>query len=215
MASLGFQHYPHSGKIQGHVLSQPSSKQSPTPNFFSEAFVSVDVETAGPYPSEYSLLAIGACLVSDPQRGFYVELQPLNDNAVPEAMAVHGLTLQALAARGLPPAEALRQYEQWLAAEIPSDQPPIFVAFNAPFDWMFVAEYFHRFLGRNPFGHAALDIKSFYMGVSGVRWSETSMRNLSPHYLNNQPLTHHALRDAQDQAAIFRQLLVRVSHHSS
>ncbi len=29
-----------------------------------------------------------------------------------------------------------------------------FVAFNASFDWMFVKDYFHRFLGRNTFGHA-------------------------------------------------------------
>ncbi len=112
---------------------------------FPEAFVSVDVETAGPNPSQYSLLAIGACLVSYPSRGFYVELQPVNANAVPEAMAIHGLSLSELAARGLSPADALGRFEQWLANEIPSDQHPIFVAFNAPFDWMFVADYFHRF----------------------------------------------------------------------
>ncbi len=196
-------------------MIQPSSTPSPIPNLFSEAFVSVDVETAGPSPSNYSLLAIGACLVSDPQRGFYVELQPLNDNMVAEAMSVHGLTLRELAVRGLPPVDALRRFEQWLATQIPAAQAPIFVAFNAPFDWMFVSEYFHRFLGRNPFGHSALDIKSFYMGASGVRWSETGMRNLSPRYLNNQSLTHHALRDAQDQAEVFRQLLVRASHNRS
>jgi ribonuclease T len=192
-------------------LSQPSSQQSATLNPFSEAFVSVDVETAGPNPSQYSLLAIGACRVSDPQRGFYAELQPINNNAVPEAMAIHGLSLQQLSARGLPPADALSRFEQWLAGEFPTDLKPVFVAFNAPFDWMFVGDYFHRFLGRNPFGHVALDIKSFYMGLSGVRWSETGLRNLSPRYLGNQPLTHHALRDAQDQAELFRQLLVRAS----
>ena len=27
---------------------------------------------------------------------------------------------------------------------------------------MFVNDYFHRFLGRNPFGHAALDLKAFF-----------------------------------------------------
>ncbi len=182
---------------------------------FSEAFVSVDVETAGPNPSQYSLLAIGACLVSDPQRAFYLELQPVNANAVPEAMAIHGLSLGELAARGLPPADAMARFEQWLANEITSGYKPVFVAFNAPFDWMFVADYFHRFLGRNPFGHAALDVKSFYMGVSGVRWSETSMRYLAPRYLKNRPLTHHALRDAQDQAELFKQLLAESSKNQS
>ena len=31
----------------------------------SEVFISVDVETAGPIPGEYSLLTIGACDVRD------------------------------------------------------------------------------------------------------------------------------------------------------
>ena len=50
-----------------------------------ELFVSVDIETAGPNPADYSLLAIGACLVADPTRTFYVELRPINDQAAEEA----------------------------------------------------------------------------------------------------------------------------------
>jgi DNA polymerase III epsilon subunit-like protein len=171
-----------------------------------EAYVSVDVEAAGPNPSQYSLLSIGACLVADPQRTFYVELQPVNDNFTPQALTVSGLSLEELAERGLPPAEAMARFETWLVAEVPN-QRPIFVAFNAPFDWMFVNDYFHRFLGRNPFGHDALDLKAFYMGMTGVRWSETTMRYVAARYLDNRPLTHHALRDAQDQADLFRKML--------
>ena len=106
-----------------------------------EAYVSVDVETAGPNPSQYSLLSIGACLVADPQRTFYVELQPVNGNFTPEALAVSGLSLEELAERGLPPAEAMARFETWLEAQAPSGRQPIFVAFNAPFDWMFVNDY--------------------------------------------------------------------------
>ena len=176
-----------------------------------EAYVSVDVETAGPNPSQYSLLSIGACLVSDPQRTFYVELQPVNDNSTPEALTVSRLSLEELAERGLPPAEAMARFEAWLAAEIPSDQQPIFLAFNAPFDWMFVNDYFHRFLGRNPFGHAALDLKAFYMGLTGAHWSETTMRHVAPRYLSNRKLTHHALQDAQDQAELFCKMMVEAA----
>ena len=39
-----------------------------------EAYISVDVETAGPNPGQYSLLSIGACLVFVPAKTFYVEL---------------------------------------------------------------------------------------------------------------------------------------------
>ncbi len=179
-----------------------------------EAFVSVDVETAGPSPSQYSLLAIGACLVSDPQRAFYVELQPVNDDVEPAAMAIHHLDLGKLKQHGLPPAQALTRLENWLRTEIPPDQPPIFVGFNASFDWMFVNDYFQRYLGRNPFGHAALDIKSFYMGLTGVRWEETGMRHWLPQYGQDQPLTHNAQHDAQDQAELFRQLLQQSAEKS-
>ena len=172
-----------------------------------EAYVSVDVETAGPAPGLYSLLSIGACLVSDSRRTFYVELQPVNTNALPEALAVSGLSLAELAERGLPPGEALARFEDWLAVEIPSDQQPVFVAFNAPFDWMFVNDYFYRFRGRNPFGHAALDLKAFYMGLTGVRWFETGMQHVAARYLSGRPLTHNALRDAQDQAEVFQRML--------
>ena len=176
-----------------------------------EAYVSVDVETAGPNPSQYYLLSIGACLVADPQRTFYVELQPVNDNATPEALEVSRLSLKELAKRGLPPAEAMACFEAWLAAEIPTGQQPIFVAFNAPFDWMFVNDYFHRFLGRNPFGHAALDLKAFYMALTGVHWSETTMRYVAARYLSDRQLMHHALRDAQDQAELFQKMLAEAA----
>lgn len=172
-----------------------------------DTYVSVDVETAGPHPSQYSLLSIGACLVANTERTFYVELQPVNDQAVPEALEVSGLSLEELAQTGVPPTTAMAHFEAWLAREIPAGRRPIFVAFNAPFDWMFVNDYFLRFLGRNPFGHMALDIKAFTMGLTGLPWNQTSMRSLAVRYLDNRRLTHHALHDAQDQAELFRQLL--------
>ncbi|HYO51085.1 MAG TPA: 3'-5' exonuclease [Chloroflexia bacterium] len=172
-----------------------------------EVYVSVDVETAGPNPGLYSLLSIGACLVAEPERTFYIELQPVNSNAEKEALAVHGLSLEKLRVAGVPPADAMAQFEAWLAREIPPPVRPLFVAFNAPFDWMFVNDYFHRFLGRNPFGHNAIDVKAYYMGLSGSYWADTSLDKLLPRYVGPAKLTHNALDDAKDQAAIFRVLL--------
>jgi ribonuclease T len=170
-------------------------------------FVSVDVETAGPSPGQYSLLSIGACLVTDPQRAFYVELKPLNDRATESALSISQLSLQELADTGVPPAEAMQRFADWLTAELPGGSRPIFVAFNAPFDWMFVCDYFHRFLGSNPFGHAALDLKALYMGLHAVPWSETTMRHVSARYLEGGALTHNALRDARDQAELLCRML--------
>jgi DNA polymerase III epsilon subunit-like protein len=178
---------------------------STTPN---ETYISVDIETAGPNPYDYSLLSIGACTLLESQSTFYVELKPVNDNATTEALAISRLSMGKLAEHGEQPAVAMGRFEAWVKQVTPDDHQPIFVAFNAPFDWMFVNDYFYRFLGRNPFGHTALDLKAFYMGLKGVSWFETSMRYVARHYLDDRHLTHHALSDALDQAVILRSMLM-------
>jgi len=164
--------------------------------------VSVDVETAGPNPADYALLSIGACTLMAPRQEFYVELVPDKEKIEERAFAIHGLSFQHLKAAGKQPREAMMAFRDWLHACMPQDGKPLFLGFNAPFDWMFVCDYFHHYLRSNPFGHSAVDIKSFYMGISRVAWEETSMASLSTH-----PLRHNALEDARDQADIFLKIL--------
>jgi DNA polymerase III epsilon subunit-like protein len=173
-----------------------------------EWYISVDVETAGPNPGQYSLLAIGACTLAQPQQTFYVELRPVNKHMQPESAAIHQLSWEHLAANGLPPREAMQRFADWVEAVVPGGSRPVFVAFNAPFDWMFVCDYFHRYLGHNPFGHSALDIKAYSMGKSGSSWADTAMKHLIPGS-EVTPLTHNALQDAIDQGAIFLALRSR------
>jgi len=179
-----------------------------------ETMVMVDVETAGPAPSVYSLLSIGACTILQPRKTFYVELQPDKMAADPEALTVSHFTLEDLLATGTSPVEAMTQFETWLADEL-SGAKPIFAAFNAPFDWMFINDYFIRYLGHNPFGHNALDIRPLYMGLRGVSWGQSSMRNVSHHYLESRSLMHHALQDAQDQADMLAGILADLKAISS
>ncbi|MBX3195893.1 MAG: 3'-5' exonuclease [Microbacteriaceae bacterium] len=171
-----------------------------------ETLISVDIEAAGPHPADYSMLSIGACVVDNPDSGFYVELKPLTDAAMEASLAVGGLSMERLSKEGLTAVDAMRQFEDWIELVTPRGHLPVFVGFNAPFDWMFVDAYFHRFLGRNPFGHSALDIKAYYMGAMGGSWSDTSMRVLSPLYLEGRYLSHNALGDARDQAELFRKI---------
>jgi DNA polymerase III epsilon subunit-like protein len=180
---------------------EPAVSDDPT-----ECLISVDVETAGPVPSEYALLSIGACLVDEPEQQHYVELQPDRPKEDPAAAAIHGLSLARLRAEGLPPAEAMAGFEAWVQATVPDGARPVFVGFNAGFDWMFVADYFHRYLGRNPFGHAPLDIKAYYMGRAGVSFRATSRQRLAEVFPDLDSLEHHALQDALDQAHLFRRM---------
>jgi ribonuclease T len=180
---------------------EPSSERS------LECFVSVDIEAAGPVPALHSMLSVGACLVDDPHTTFYVELRPERTAVVPEALEVTGLSMESLVARGTPPEQGMRDFADWVRRVVPTGQRPVFTAFNAAFDWMFVADAFARHLGENPFGHAALDIKAFAMGSGNTSWAQTSMDHLSRRHLGGRQLTHNALADAQDQAELFRSLL--------
>lgn len=170
------------------------------------AFISVDVEASGPTPGLYSLLAIGACSVEDPSQTFYAEIKPQTDRADPQAMAVHGLDLTTLAQNGLELPEAMTRFAAWVGDQVPAGRSPVFVSYNAPFDWMFVHDAFHRTLGRNPFGHFPLDIRAYYMGLSGKIWSSIRLEDLADRYLEGRRLTHNARDDALVQGELFRTL---------
>lgn len=154
------------------------------------------------------MLEIGACVVEQPELAFSVRLVPDRDEVLPEALEVSGLDLDELRATGVDPMVAIEAFARWVEGVTPDGMRPLMVGLNVPFDWMFIAEYFDRYLGRNPFGHSALDLKALSMGVDGVGWSETSWAHLSARHGLGAPLAHSAVQDATDQAAIVRALLV-------
>ena len=182
----------------------------------SEVFISVDIEASAQSPSVGSLLSIGACLVYRPEVGIYLELKPLPDRGWdPQTEDIHGLARETLEAEGLEPAEAMEQFDRWVRDTCGPDRP-VLVGFNAPFDWMFVADYFWRYIGRNPFGISALDLKSFYMAKAGVgTWEETRRVHVDNRLRLAPDHTHQALEDARGQAALARLLLRATLDHGA
>jgi len=177
-----------------------------------ECFICVDVETSGQLLGVCRLLSIGGCVVpeevtalgNDPAAEFYCTLKPLaGASSDPAALAVARLSLDELAESGTIPEAGMLSFEKWLLT-VASSAKPIFVGLNAPFDWSFINYYFHRFLGRNPFGFTALDIKALYMGSTGCRWADTRSSRMSIELgLTQKELSHHALEDAKVQAELF------------
>ncbi len=169
-----------------------------------ECYVSVDIEAAGPIPAEYSMLSLGACLVSNTETNFYVELKPVNNNYKQEALDVCGLSMSYLKEHGTDPEKAMQQFDEWIKT---LHGKAIFVGFNAPFDWSFINYYFHKYLGYNPFGHNALDIKAFYMGMRKCRWEQTAKQWIPSYLKSKHRHTHNALQDSIEQAELFSNLL--------
>ncbi len=170
--------------------------------------MSVDIEASGPTPATGALLALGACLVERPVEALYLELRPAPDAPWDVAAArVHRLSRDLLLRDGLPPAEAAARLGSWLD-HVAAGSVPVFVGLNAGFDWMFVADLLWRELGRNPFGHAPLDLKALYMGRARVdRWAATGKHDITRRYPVTARHTHHALEDARMQAELARRLL--------
>jgi ribonuclease T len=181
-----------------------------------ETWISVDVETSGPSPATGSLLAIGACLVDRPEQAIELLLRPDPTLAwSDDAEAVHGLSRNRLAREGLEPRLAMEALAEWLEAVVPDGSRPVLVAFNAPFDWMFIADAAWRHLGRNPFGTSGMDLKALFLGRhldTVERWSETTSSHVRARYPVGLPHTHRALDDAREQAAICRRILDGARH---
>lgn len=174
--------------------------------------VSVDIEAAGSHPAKYAMLSIGACLVTDETETFYVELKPDRESFQDHALSISGLSMQYLEQEGLDPGKAMQAFARWLQETVPGE--PILVAFNAPFDWMFINDYFHRYTGSNPFGHSAIDIKALYLGHAGGEWRDTNMDRVNAMFGLDKSLSHHALEDARDQAALFMRIITHIEANS-
>jgi len=180
----------------------------------SELFFSVDIEASGPVPGLFDLLTVGACVTTAPEHTFYRRCRPELFRADPAAMAATGLDLHVLAKDGEPLKQVMVEFEAWVL-EMASDALPVFVGFNAPFDWGFINYGFHHHLGRNPFGFTALDIKAFYMGVMGGAWRATRLSEVRRQLNPTLEGDHHALHDALAQAELFELLRQRGAGYGS
>jgi hypothetical protein len=102
------------------------------------------------------------------------------------------------------PETAMRHYLAWLK-QLPGK--PVFVAYPAAFDFLFVYWYLIRFAGESPFSHSALDIKTYAMAVLKVGYREAVKRNMPKPWFDELPHTHCALDDAIGQGALFCNML--------
>ena len=171
--------------------------------------ISVDIETTGPTPMHYSMYELGACAI-ETQETFDRKLALLpNAKFSRGALRAVRTTKQELLMREdvVTPRKAMRDFAVWTKA-VAKESRSVFVANNAPFDWMFIAWYFEEFKIANPFGHNALDMKAYYMGMVNVGWDQSTLSSMTKH-CGRPPVTlpHHALRDAEMQKEIFIELL--------
>ena len=176
-----------------------------------EIYVSTDVEADGPIPGPHSMLSFGSAAITAEKAivsTFSANLAALPGAAGDEkTMAWWKTQPEAWAAcrqNVREPAEVMPEYLRWLKS-LPGK--PVFVAYPAAYDFMFVYWYLIRFAGESPFSHSALDIKSYAMAVLGKEFRESTKRNMPKRWFEDLPHNHVALDDAIGQGMLFCNML--------
>ena len=185
-----------------------------------EIYISTDVETDGPIPGPHSMLSIGSAAYSADKTlvsTFSANLETLPGAAAdpktaacwttqPDAWAACRKDLEA-------PHAAMARYVAWLKQ---LKGKPVFVAYPAGFDFLFVYWYLIRFAGESPFSHSALDMKTFAMALLKTDYRDSTKRNMPKHWFDKLPHSHVALDDAIEQGALFCNMLkVNRAQHGS
>ena len=176
-----------------------------------EVYVSTDVESDGPIPGPHSMLSFAsAAFLPDKTLvdTFTANLKTLPGSTAdpatmnwwrqhPEKWAAGRADLQE-------PELAMRRYVDWVH-KLPGR--PVFVAYPAGFDFLFVYWYLIRFVGDSPFSFSALDIKTYAMAMLKTEYRESVKRHMPRRWFEAQPHTHIALEDAIEQGLLFCNML--------
>lgn len=176
-----------------------------------EVYVSTDVEADGPIPGSHSMLSFGsAAYLKDKTllRTFYANLDALpGATGHPDTMAwwsEHREAYNATRKNTRPPEKVMPKYVEWLK-DLPGK--PVFVAYPAAYDFMFVYWYLMKFAGESPFSFSALDMKTLAMVILGREYRKIGKRNMPKEWFDPIPHTHIALDDAIEQGALFCNML--------
>jgi len=191
-------------------------------------YISVDVETTGPTPGNYSMVSLGACVVGQTSVQFYEEIKPLEGASfLTEALEIikPGIKCKSdrtkelyeenknrdgqksfindLKEKGTGPMTAMNTFKKWIETIVEEGYKPIMAAAPIVFDGMFINWYFNKTGTPNPFGHSGEDMNSLYRGMT--RNIYVSLDDIEVNYKPNPK--HNTLEDAIYQAKQFEEVL--------
>ncbi len=176
-----------------------------------EIYVSVDIESDGPIPGDNSMLSIGSAAYAESGlliSTFSANIMPLQA-AVQNPVTMDFWSKQPkaweeLQKERLAPGIVMHQYLEWLQTlSTDPDTTLVFVAYPAVFDFAYVHWYLIHFVGIDPFGFSALDLKTYAMATLNLKFSQTYKSNMPKEWLNRNHPPHVALADAIEQGEMF------------
>lgn len=178
-----------------------------------ELYFSVDVEADGPIPGPNSMLQFGAVALTeygDELGSFTRNLETLpGASPAPDTMAwwsreenraAYEMTRVSLVS----PSLAMEHFVGWVES---FKMKPVFVAYPAGYDFLFMYWYMVRFTGGSPFSFSALDIKSYAMAMLRRGYRDCAKKDMPKRWFSDARHTHFALDDAREQGQLFIKML--------
>ena len=176
-----------------------------------EIYISTDIETDGPIPSDNSMLSLGAAAFTKDGKmlgTFSANLEVLpGATADPDTMNWWGKNKEAYDATRKDiqdPKQAIGNYITWANG---LGGKPVFVGYPAGFDFLFVYWYIRHFGYESPFSFSALDIKTYAMAVMKSEYRQSTKKNMPRHWFPKDKHTHIAVDDAIEQGKLFINIL--------
>ena len=155
--------------------------------------VFVDCEAYGGAPSVGALTEFGAVMFTRATfHGILIDSIPNPENPAIPIPSNSGKTYDAK--------KVFTDFDAWLTTH--SRGRPIFVSDNPAYDFMWIADGFHKHLGYNPFGHSGRRISDFYAGLTH-NWTNTQKWKR----LRITPHTHNPVMDAMGNMEAFERLM--------
>lgn len=164
------------------------------------SYIIVDVESDGPFPESitgYSMVCFGAVIVEPTlSKTFYGETKPISNIWIDSALAISGFSRKEHESFN-DPKEVMIKFATWIRDN--SKGHPIFVSDNVAYDWQFINYYFHKYLGKNPFGYSGRRLGDMYCGL--VQDSRATWK-----HLRKTKHTHNPVDDAMGNAEVMLML---------
>ncbi len=191
-----------------------------------EIYFSVDIEADGPIPPTYSMLSFAAVAFEYKDN----EINIIGDKSYnlirlfaakqhPNTMKFWARFPEAYAKTRkymVSPIWAMPDFAQWVE-KISGEKKAIFIGYPATYDFKWMDYYFYTFVGKNPFGFSALDMKSYASAIlEHHNFSSTSKASMPKKWFKEGlPHTHVALDDALEQAHLFCSMKRQIHENGS
>lgn len=162
-------------------------------------YLSFDVEADGPAPGLYSMISFALVDVLTKDI-FKVELSPISDFYIPEALAVSGFSREETL-KFEDPETQMKKMLDWVNEKYPNKRLCL-ISDNPAFDWQFINYYCIKYLGKNPFGHSARRIGDVWAGYQNNFSNDSSWKKM-----RTTKHTHDPADDALGNAEAFNEIM--------